>query len=312
MVKENQIVKQEDAVGLAIARLDQLSVEASDIGGSVDVATQFTRAVRMSRVVKEIRECVKLALPEFRHLIGSPLGFKTDKQYSDDELSDIISQGLIRGLPITGNCINALCKSCYVTKEGFGYLLGKLVGLKDYKENFVFDQAETFNGKDVVRVTCYASWEWHGKNGEMKEMIPVRLNTGMGPDAAVGKATRKLRARVYERLTHASIPDGEVGDTIIDEPKVTPRPKFDEKPTPKQETGEAEQVDPNVSKLMDLIMNSSVDAKYFVEVFVSNGQLTQGQGIKDISPQMAKSCVTRFKTIEQIAADKAKGGKNET
>lgn len=302
MVKENQVVKQEDVVNQAIARLDQLSVEACDIGGSVDVATQFTRAVKMSRVVKEIRECVKLALPEFRHLIGSPLGFKTDKQYSDDELSDIISQGLIRGLPITGNCFNALCKSCYVTKEGFGFLLGKLEGLKDYKENFVFDQAETFNGKDVVRVTCYASWEWHGKSGEMKEMIPVRLNAGMGPDAAVGKAARKLRARVYERLTHASIPDGEVGDTIIDEPKAPARPKFEEKPA----TQEAEQLDTNVAKLMDLIRDSQVDSKHFVEVFVSNNQLQPGQKITDLSPVMARVMVSKFKEIEQLAA--AKGG----
>ena len=65
---------------------------------------------------------------------------------------------------------------------------------------------------------CKASWKLNGTPDVMEAEIPVRINAGMGSDAILGKAERKMRARIYNRITGTEFPEGEVGDVVVEKP----------------------------------------------------------------------------------------------
>lgn len=291
------LTTREQEIEAATQRLDTLALEAAQIGCVPDIQKQFTGALKMARVVKELQECVRVVIPELKHLIGNPLGFLTDKTYTDDELVAPITEALVRGIRVTGNQFNIISKRCYITKDGIKQMLSDLPGLSDYRENFIFEKTEEFNGKNIVHVTCYAKWKWHGEEHEMKEIIPVRLNSGMGPDAAVGKASRKIRARVYERLTNASIPDGDASEGPIIEQ--APRPRFSPPPPRQTEPADVEQLDDEVSQLLAKIMDSGIEPKWFQVGFENQKVIAKGQPIKDMTPEAARGVLAKWASVEK-------------
>ena len=78
---------------------------------------------------------------------------------------------------------------------------------------------------DGALVPMRATWIYKGnkdsvectKNGETDNRIAVRVNAGMGVDAILGKARRKLLARIYSRVTgsHWAESDADATDEAV-------------------------------------------------------------------------------------------------
>lgn len=191
---------------------------------------QFQQAIQMAEGIKRLRSALDDSLMEsvFMPLQGSPLGFRTDKDtsggYGIKTVREAVIETLIRGFRITGNEMNIIGNRAYFTKEGFERKvyqfpgignLDLIPGVPDIRERekcaFVAFHAHwTLNGErsslicDVVKVD----------GAEHDRRIPVRMNAGMTADAILGKAHRKMYARIYQKLSGVIVPDGDLdGET---------------------------------------------------------------------------------------------------
>lgn len=353
MVRENQIVKKEEEIQQAAKRLDQLSVEAVGLGGA-GLAEGFSTAIKMARVVRELQECIRPVIGELMPLMNTAMGFKTDKDpskpsrqkdgsyatpkpYTEDQIIPVIAESIIHGVRIMGNQFNVITGNCYITKEGFAQKLSDLKDFHNFEEDFLFDKNQDFESIRTCVVKYSAKWEYKGKPGELIRYIPVRLNVGMGPDAAIGKAERKGRKGVWQRVTNMWVPDGDAGEfeTVdgveIQKPKFAPdrkttvpgadipkeqtkpqastpqQPPPPQQPAPKQ-AEEVEELDPNISTLMDRIMSSGINPKFFTEFLVSQNMLKEKQPLTGISPAIAKAVLSSWPQFFTAAKRMAEGG----
>lgn len=155
-------------------------------------------------------------------LMNNSLGFKTDKPlqpvYDVDTVRKCVVQALLMGLQIVGNEFNIIAGNTYCTREGFTRLLREYPGLTDLSINP--DVPEVVGNKAIVSVK--ATWKLNGVPAELSAKIPIRVNSGMGDDAILGKSYRKVMCRIYNRITGSELSDGEVGDPDIG--KVAPEP----------------------------------------------------------------------------------------
>ncbi len=193
----------------------------------------FIQAVNMARGIRALRELLtdKFVEETFMPLQGTPLGFLTDRdnakdgprQYTVAVVRDVLIEAFLRGFQPVGNEFNIIAGRFYGAKAGFERIVTEFPGLTDLK----LDIGVPVNtDKGFALVPMEASWFLHGvqdtlscrytKDGETvtDTRIPVRVNAGMGPDAVLGKATRKMYARVYQRLTGCSreVIDGDVDE----------------------------------------------------------------------------------------------------
>lgn len=142
-------------------------------------------------------------------LKGSRLGFLTDERsaygdrkevrYAIDDITDALAEGLLRGARLVGNEINIISRTCYLTVNFFRRVVEELLDAPPKLD------IGTPKGGNPARVPCKAVYVYRGEEhvvdctGEFE--IPVRTFSTDGPDMIIGKARRKLLARVHERLT---------------------------------------------------------------------------------------------------------------
>lgn len=189
----------------------------------------LTQAIRMARGMKALRGILTQSAIEldFMPLQGSPLGFLTDKDqsggYSWEVVRDVLIEGLLRGFRPIGNEFNIIAGRFYGAKNGFERVVREYPGVSEMRANM---GVPTLVGDKGALVPCEARWRFQGKemdlvcspakDGDFDNRIPVKVNSGMVPDAILGKATRKLYARVYQRLTGCSsdVVDGETNEIM--------------------------------------------------------------------------------------------------
>lgn len=209
--------------------------EAEEVLASVSRSTMpagLARAVELAEAMGSARRCLDddSMAAVANELCGSALGFRTDRddqppngRYSLDVVRDCVIEATIRGLPPVGNLWNIIGGRVYVTREGVQYLLKKTPGFANLKENYGVPKVVG----DGAIVECSASWTISGAADSITAEVPIRVNAKMGMDAVLGKAARKLLARVLQRVTgsEVSIPDGDVDDPayviVEDRPKLT-------------------------------------------------------------------------------------------
>ncbi len=180
------------------------------------------RALRLA-LTDEIID--KLLMP----LQGSALGFRTDKDsgggYPIQVVRDCAIEAMIRGFQPVGNEFNIIAGRAYFTKEGFSRKVSEFPGLTDLE----FEIGVPHNAGDKGALVPYrASWKLNGKSDQIvrdlvkredgsttDQRIPIRVNAGMGADAILGKARRKILAQVYEKISGVKFAptDGDAIDT---------------------------------------------------------------------------------------------------
>jgi hypothetical protein len=181
----------------------------------------FEKAFLIATATSELK---KLLSPEYMkpimELQGNKLGFKTDKDnnggYEVSTVKNCLIEAVLMGVQPFGNQFNIIAGNCYITKEGFGYLLSKYEGLY-YEITPMLPRIN--NEKNSAAVVMKVDWILNGKQKSKELDIPVKMNQYMGTDAVIGKATRKARAWLYNTITGSEIPDGDIVDydaTVVD------------------------------------------------------------------------------------------------
>lgn len=231
-------VKLDDCVSLAIGNTDLIG---------------FQKAFAVAGAVKELKATLNGEyMSPIMDLQGSGLGFKTDKDkeggYKEPVVKECLIEAVLRGVQPFGNHFNIIAGNCYITKEGFGYLLDNTVGLK-WKISAELPRISGEKGAVIMKI----DWIIAGHSNKESIDVAVRVNRGMGTDAVIGKATRKARAWLYNNLNDMEVGDGDIVEIeaeIIDVANVavedkskkaeesltdildSKKPKDEKKPTP--------------------------------------------------------------------------------
>jgi hypothetical protein len=169
----------------------------------------IVRSVLIAHAAGMLRERITAAIMnDFRQLMNTPLGFRTDRQagknepYSDAVIKDCLIQALLRGLRPTGNEFNIIAGNMYITKEGYRRLLKELPGLSNLRVDIGTPKA---HGEGAI-VPCKATWMIDGQPQEMDctgdYSIAVK---GTGADLIHGKAESKILRRVFMRIVGSDL-----------------------------------------------------------------------------------------------------------
>lgn len=212
---------------------------------TVEGLPAIKRAIVLAAGIQALRTALsddvvqKLIMP----LQSTSLGFRTDKDdkggYPIAVVRDCAIEALLRGFQIVGNEMNIIAGRPYYTKEAFERRVPDVPGVSEL---------ELFPGvpqmKDGGALVPYrATWKLQGVRMEIvrdvvkrgddgivsDERIPVRVNSGMGADAILGKAKRKILAQVFDRITGSRFSESDAdaiettGETVR-ERRATPAP----------------------------------------------------------------------------------------
>lgn len=185
----------------------QRSIRDAEASGNM-----MLKGLTTARLTQTVRNLITPAMMrDIMALKGTALGFKTDEatrregQYSEEAVRDVVIAALMDGARIVGNEFNIISGNYYRTKEQLERKVREFPGLREFRYSLSVPRIS--DGGAVV--AGWASWKLHGTADRMDFMqsegfdarIPVRINSGQGADAILGKATRKLMYRVLQRLT---------------------------------------------------------------------------------------------------------------
>jgi len=144
-------------------------------------------------------------------LMNTDLGFRCDKDYDIATVRDVVIEAKMRGFRIVGNEFNIIAKRFYAAQKGFRRKLTDgftFRGLSDLRDEY---SVPAITG-DKATVKAKATWKINGEPDSCEQEFAIRVNAGMGSDAVIGKAERKLLKRVHDIISGANTPDGDVDD----------------------------------------------------------------------------------------------------
>ena len=213
-----------------LARIDEITEQRSL--AQLEGLSKTRRAIELARTMNELRKLISgPILNEFMALAGSDLGFRTDKdkeanQYPPEVVRDVLIEGMLRGANPIGNEINIIAGKCYLTKAYFERMVRNLVS----ELRVIEGVPETAQSGRGALVPMTATWIYKGHRDELRciktdaedNRIAVRVNAGMGIDAILGKAYRKLYARIYRRVTGSTWLEEAAGDEVVETTQVEP------------------------------------------------------------------------------------------
>lgn len=213
---------------------------------------RFQRALITAEAMNALSEALtpEILTPILK-LQGSRLGFRTDKNYDAQTIKTAITEAILIGVHPIGNEFNVIAGNCYVTKEGLTRLLRNYRGLTELRIKLGVPRMA---GGGAI-VDCSATWKLNGQPDQIECEIPIKVNGGMGADAILGKAERKLKSRIYAQLTGSDIGDGEVEESVRN---VTPEIK-----DAQQNTANDEQKWSAVSRLTERIQEEGISMDKF-------------------------------------------------
>jgi len=174
----------------------------------------FEKAFVMSSAIMVLKERLtsEFMLP-IMFLQGSNLGFKTDKDksggYTTEEVKSCLIDAVLLGLQPTGNEFNIISGNMYPTRQGFGSLLEKINGLA---YGIVYSNPIFSTDKNSANVKCLIKWDLNNQKLEQEIEFPIKSNSYASADAILGKAERKARRWLFNKVKGTDIPDGDVTD----------------------------------------------------------------------------------------------------
>jgi hypothetical protein len=229
--------------------------------------TGLVQTIKLAAGIQQLRAALtdEVMVRVFMPLQSSPLGFLTDKdqhpkewnEYTPEQkrewkpgyplavVREVVIETLINGLRPIGNEINIISRRMYAAKNGVMRKLSEFPGLSDL---VIVPGAPVINEKNEARIAIHATWKVNGVPFSMIRDVEkradgtasdtrfsIRVNFGMGADAIIGKATRKIYKAILDQLTGSalSLPDGDVLDTIGEEIAQGPAPS----PAPPEQDG---------------------------------------------------------------------------
>lgn len=247
------------------ASLSAVANEIDEIAGAVQLYDArdggLAQQLAVAQAVVDMRSLLTdEVMQPVMALMNTGLGFVTDqdpnrpsrnnpspKPYSVAVVREVVIEAKLRGFNLVGQEFNIIASKFYAAKNGLQRKLrdGKTIkGLAKFRDFYELPKLSS-DGQSAV-VKCHATWEMNGKPERVDFEFFVKLH-GMGPDAALGKAERRLAKEVLKFVTGESVPDGDVDDDAVaaakpanaeeTAPKRGPRIRRDPVPTDDQIPG---------------------------------------------------------------------------
>lgn len=209
-----------------------LSIEVNNIENSLVIANAIT--FLHEKLTPEVMKPIMM-------LQGSKLGFKTDRDlvknnttgkyekgngYPLEVVKNCFMEMSLIGLLPTGNQWNIIGGNSYVTQEGGYYLLKKRCPtLKSY--TLSYPDVQQSADKKTASVKAIIKWETiKGEKEEETIDFPVKSDAYTTFDALIGKADRKAKMWLVNKINGTDIKDGDVNEIpYID---LTPKPTVSE------------------------------------------------------------------------------------
>ncbi len=177
---------------------------------------ELEKALRIANALHRLREEISNdMMAAIMALSGSTLGFKTDrdkepKGYDIPTVKDCWIEATLKGARPTGNEWNIIAGRTYLTKEFYQRAFPSLPGVTDVE--CVPGVPRLVDGKTQVRMAV--RWKFHGEPCELKDtegkpgrVFVIRVNSGMGDDAVIGKAIRKALKAAYDQVAGFDLGD---------------------------------------------------------------------------------------------------------
>lgn len=189
-------------------------------------AESFEKELTVAQAIIDMREALTLEVMQpVMGLMNTSLGFRTDKDpaqldkfgkpnvpYTMEVVREAFIESRLRGFHACGNEWNIIAGRWYGCVAGFERLVKKHPKVTDFKDHY---GVPTLHGDKGAIVKARAEWRQDGTQQTLERDFAIRVNSGMGADAIIGKAKRKLFAAVYARLTGVVTPEGEAGEEAI-------------------------------------------------------------------------------------------------
>lgn len=192
---------------------------------AIAALSPLEQSIKLSKGVTALRKVLSEGVMKefFMPIQGTRLGFQTDKDkdggYDLATVREVLIEAFMRGFRPIGNELNVIAGQFYGAKNGYERIVREYPGLTDLRVELSVPE-DAPKGNSLV--SAHAVWFLNGVQDELwcavpdpavgrklDTRIPVRVNAGMGPDAVLGKATRKLYARIYAILTNTSQSEAE-------------------------------------------------------------------------------------------------------
>lgn len=213
----------------AIAKIDDtIRTSQKALRQAEDSNSPMLKAMLVARAMKEVRD---LLTPEIMKdvmaLMGSKNGFKTDRdteqsKYTVGQVKEVMTEAFLRGFFPVNNEVNIIAGGFYAAKNGLERHVREWPGLTGLEMR---PDVPVKSGSGEVALVGYtAKWLLDGKpysieclkTAERDQRIPVRVNSKSIVDAIIGKATRKMYARIHQQLTGSAISHGDPDDAPED------------------------------------------------------------------------------------------------
>lgn len=242
-----QLMKKDEASGLMLINEESMEIKALDklAGEGVSISKMqngFVKTVKTANFIVQARAALTdQVMDGIMSLQNSEIGFKTDKKegYPVAVVRDCTIMAMAMGLQMAGNQINIIESSTYVAKNGANVLL-KNLGIPHFEDPGI---PELHSEKDLTYTDKYSGGTktrrqtiyrqpvkvtWRDAEGEHTEEVSflINCNNAMGPDALAGKATRKARMWLVNRITGMDLHEVEDDDERL----IDVTPQAEEKP----------------------------------------------------------------------------------
>lgn len=254
----NQITRRPALDPAILTTLAEVSTNATNAFASASMSTgNVAAALEVAGAIEDLRALFDRPDIQARivALQDSAIGFRTDKDpkvwnkkanngqgawntpYPYPVVKDCAIEATLRGLQLVGNQFNIISARCYVSREGFEYLIKRR---KEVTNFLPIVNVPQMRDRGCL-VECEATWDNAGTKQHLKVTIPVKAEDYGTADQYIGKATRKFLKRCYEIMTGNVLPEGDAEDAG-DSPETLgqpAQPALPPAPIPKTEAARA-------------------------------------------------------------------------
>jgi len=200
------------AIALKVDRFEKVAMQAHGLYLQANAPdAPLSKAILLAQAMQEFRQAFDdQILDVIMPMMNQPFGFLTDKDpkkptkrnpnpqpYPREVIRDCCMQACLKGVQYVNNQFNIIAGNCYITRNGWEYLIKKLPGFKWWKP----EQGVPVSKNGGIIVPCSCSWKINQTAGELTAEIPVKTDEFIGVDGMLGKAARKFYKRVFEAMT---------------------------------------------------------------------------------------------------------------
>lgn len=179
-----------------------------------------------------IQKMKQLFTPEvmepIMQLQGSTLGFKTDKDlvknksgkyvkgpgYPVEIVRDVFIEASLLGFQGVGNQFNIIGGNFYPTREGFSYQLDTMDKL-DY--DISYEKINQSQDKKTASALVKIEWKYGNIKGSKTINFPIKSDYYTTTGALKGKAERKAKCWLFNKLKGTNLSDGDAVDVEFED-----------------------------------------------------------------------------------------------